>query len=510
MTPNRASSRAHGRAIATRFRSTARTCGPIRPRAFSPKARTVLRDRRSGRVSLAGGALGWTSRARADDLRAARRDLHAARARSPRRRERLADLRDLGVTAIELMPVAEFPGAATGATTAWISSRRRGSYGGPDDLRRFVDAAHRLGLARDPRRRLQPSRPRRQLPVGVQPALLHRPASDAVGRRDQLRRPGRADVRRVLRRERPALDARVPRRRPAARRDARADRRRPPATFSPSSRDARARRARSATSCVIAEDDRNLAALVAPAAAAAGPRRRLGRRLPSRVRRCWPATRDGYYADYTGTIGRRRRTIRQGWFVSPASIRRTRRSRAAPIRRRARCLAVRRLPPEPRSGRQPARSAIACTTRSMPPRSAPLGAAAARCPRRRCCSWVRSGPRRSPFQFFTDHEPGLGTLVTEGRRREFRTSRNSPTRMPGSGYPIRRARRRSSGAAWIGPSGSVPATRIRSRFTPTCFVCATAIARSQVRRPLRWRSAPWTMRRSSCIARRTARHSWWS
>src|SRR5205823_431831 len=27
----------------------------------------------------------------------------------------------------------------------------------------------------------------------------------------------------------------------------------------------------------------------------------------------------------------------------------------------------------------------------------------------------------SPFQYFTDHEPELGRLVTEGRRREFRS-----------------------------------------------------------------------------------------
>jgi maltooligosyltrehalose trehalohydrolase len=38
-------------------------------------------------------------------------------------RERLAALAELGVTAIELMPLADFPGRATGATTACCRSR---------------------------------------------------------------------------------------------------------------------------------------------------------------------------------------------------------------------------------------------------------------------------------------------------------------------------------------------------------------------------------------------------
>ena len=59
------------------------------------------------------------------DLRAARRHLHASGHVCAASTERLPYLRDLGVTAIELMPLADFPGAATGDTTARRSSRRR-------------------------------------------------------------------------------------------------------------------------------------------------------------------------------------------------------------------------------------------------------------------------------------------------------------------------------------------------------------------------------------------------
>lgn len=61
--------------------------------------------------------------------------------------ERLPYLRDLGVTAIELMPVADFPGRWNwGYDQAALFAPSR-AYGAPDDLRAFVDAAHKIGLA---------------------------------------------------------------------------------------------------------------------------------------------------------------------------------------------------------------------------------------------------------------------------------------------------------------------------------------------------------------------------
>jgi maltooligosyltrehalose trehalohydrolase len=57
--------------------------------------------------------------------------------------ERLPYLRDLGVTAIELMPVGAFAGQRNwGYDSVAIFAPAR-SYGTPDDLRRLVDAAHR-------------------------------------------------------------------------------------------------------------------------------------------------------------------------------------------------------------------------------------------------------------------------------------------------------------------------------------------------------------------------------
>jgi maltooligosyltrehalose trehalohydrolase len=61
--------------------------------------------------------------------------------------ERLAELRDLGVTALELMPVAEFPGRRNWGYDGVDLFAPSRVYGRPDDLRRLVDRAHGLGLA---------------------------------------------------------------------------------------------------------------------------------------------------------------------------------------------------------------------------------------------------------------------------------------------------------------------------------------------------------------------------
>ena len=60
---------------------------------------------------------------------------------------RLDDLVALGVTAIELLPVAEFPGERGWGYDGVALYAPQHTYGGPDGLRRLVDAAHARGLA---------------------------------------------------------------------------------------------------------------------------------------------------------------------------------------------------------------------------------------------------------------------------------------------------------------------------------------------------------------------------
>ncbi len=61
--------------------------------------------------------------------------------------ERLDEIADLGATAIELMPLADFPGRWNWGYDGVMLYAPARCYGTPDDLRALVDAAHARGLA---------------------------------------------------------------------------------------------------------------------------------------------------------------------------------------------------------------------------------------------------------------------------------------------------------------------------------------------------------------------------
>ncbi|MDD2366817.1 MAG: malto-oligosyltrehalose trehalohydrolase [Desulfuromonadaceae bacterium] len=60
---------------------------------------------------------------------------------------RLEYLLELGVTAVELMPVAQFPGDRNWGYDGTFPFAPQNSYGGSDGLKRLVDACHSCGLA---------------------------------------------------------------------------------------------------------------------------------------------------------------------------------------------------------------------------------------------------------------------------------------------------------------------------------------------------------------------------
>lgn len=61
--------------------------------------------------------------------------------------ERLGYLRDIGINAVELMPVAEFAGARNWGYDGVYPYAPHSAYGGPAGLKTLVDACHRRGLA---------------------------------------------------------------------------------------------------------------------------------------------------------------------------------------------------------------------------------------------------------------------------------------------------------------------------------------------------------------------------
>ena len=86
------------------------------------------------------------------------------------------------MTAVEVMPIATFPGNRGWGYDGVYSFAPHPAYGGPQGFARFVDAAHASRPRRDPRRRLQPRRPRHRALRAFGPYFTDR-LRDALGRR---------------------------------------------------------------------------------------------------------------------------------------------------------------------------------------------------------------------------------------------------------------------------------------------------------------------------------------
>ncbi|MGE5499641.1 MAG: alpha-amylase family glycosyl hydrolase, partial [Syntrophothermus sp.] len=56
-------------------------------------------------------------------------------------------LKDLGITAVEIMPVAQFPGGRNWGYDGVYPFAPQNSYGGPEGLKKLVDACHQKGMA---------------------------------------------------------------------------------------------------------------------------------------------------------------------------------------------------------------------------------------------------------------------------------------------------------------------------------------------------------------------------
>ena len=102
--------------------------------------------------------------------------------------ERLGHLRDLGVTHIELMPVAEFSGERGWGYDGVDLFAPHHSYGGPDAMKRLVDACAWARPRRHSRRGLQPPRSGGELSREFGPYFTDRyrtPWGDAVNLDDR-------------------------------------------------------------------------------------------------------------------------------------------------------------------------------------------------------------------------------------------------------------------------------------------------------------------------------------
>ena len=133
----------------------------------------------------------------------------------------LPRLADLGITAIELMPIAEFPGARNWGYDGALLFAPESSYGTPDQLKALIDAAHEHGLMIFLDVVYNHFGPDGNYLGAYAPKMFRSDVDDAVGPGDRFPARGGSAL---FHRERPVLADRVSLRRPAVRRRSRNNR----------------------------------------------------------------------------------------------------------------------------------------------------------------------------------------------------------------------------------------------------------------------------------------------
>ncbi|WP_437977760.1 malto-oligosyltrehalose trehalohydrolase [Sorangium sp. So ce295] len=330
---------------------------------------------------------------------------------------RLAELRELGITAIELMPVASFPGERGWGYDGVDLFAPLAAYGGPAGLRRLVDAAHAAG-------------------VGVILDCVYNhfgPDGNylrAYAKRyftDRHKTPwgdavnydgAGAEQVRALVLENVELWIR----------DFHIDGLRLDATHAivddsdPHILREIGERARAAGEgrrvLVIAEDSHNDARLVTPVEQGGyGLDAVWSDDFHHELRVLFAGDRDGYFEDHTGTAEDIAATIRKGWLYEGQISKHTGKPRGTPADPVPPPRFVHCIQNHDQIGNRAVGDRLG--DKVSPAAFRTMSALLLLTPYTPLLFMGQEWNARTPFQYFTDHEAELGRLVTEGRRREF-------------------------------------------------------------------------------------------
>jgi maltooligosyltrehalose trehalohydrolase len=331
--------------------------------------------------------------------------------------DRLPHLRDLGITAIELMPVADFPGQRNWGYDGVALFAPARCYGTPDDLRALVDAAHAAGLAVLLDVVYNHVGPDGAYLFTYSPWYFTDLRPSPWGKGVNLDGPFSDEVRAFIVEN--ALHWVH---------EYHVDGLRLDATHAMHDDGPRhflaelAARVHAAAAprqvAVIAEDHRNLAAMVTPEDAGGwGLDGVWADDLHHQVRRALAGDSDGYYADFSGRTADIATTVRQGWFFtgqvsSYLSEPRGTDPAGVPARHFVVCLQNHDQIGNRAFGTRlhdevPLAAVRAATTLLLTAPQTPL------------LFMGQEWAATSPFLYFTDHHAELGRLITEGRRHEF-------------------------------------------------------------------------------------------
>lgn len=324
--------------------------------------------------------------------------------------ERLDHLVRLGVTAVELMPVADFPGERNWGYDGVMLYAPARAYGPPDDLRALVDAAHARGLAvilDVVYNHLGPDgnytgvyhhgyvNPELHTPWGA--ALNYAAAApraffveNAVYWRREFRIDGfRLDATHAIADQSPThLLAEI------------------------------ADRIHSLGGFVIAEDERNEPRLVRPVSTGGfGLDGVWADDFHHILRVMLTGQRDGYFADFSGTAEELTETLNHGWLYRGQTRLSDGGPRGGDTDGLARPQFVYCISNHDQIGNRAFGERLEHTISAAAYRA--VSALLCLVPETPLLVMGQEWSASTPFQFFTDHNPELGRLVTQGRRQEF-------------------------------------------------------------------------------------------
>ena len=331
--------------------------------------------------------------------------------------ERLDDVAALGATAIEVMPIASFPGRRNWGYDGVALYAPAAPYGGPDGFRRLVDAAHLRGLAvilDVVYNHLGPEG--NYLPAITGGRFFtdrhHTPWGDAVN----YDGPDSAPVRDFVLQNalRWAQEYHVD--------GLRLDATHAILDDSPTHilQEIAARlHALERPRLVIAEDERNERRVVLPPGdGGLGLDGVWADDLHHQVRRLVAGDREGYFASYAGTVGDLAETLRKGWYHEGRTAGHRGERRGTPADGLPPAAFVHCIQNHDQVGNRAFGDRLSDVV--SPALYRAVSALLLLSPYTPLLWMGQEWAASSPFLYFTDHPEELGRLVTEGRREEFR------------------------------------------------------------------------------------------
>lgn len=329
--------------------------------------------------------------------------------------ERLDEIAALGATAVEPMPVAEFPGARNWGYDGVYLYAVESSYGGAAGFQRFVDAAHARGLAvilDVVYNHLGPEgnylhavtggkyfTDRHCTPWGdavdyARPAVREFAIQNALYWAREFHVDGlRLDATHAILDDSDPhvlaeMQARVRASLPAGRHFV-----------------------------FIAEDERNERRVLLPPPQGCGLDGVWADDLHHQLRRHTAGDHEAYFSDYTGSVDDIVRTLRRGWFYEGQQSANHGAPRGTPAEGLAPASFVHCIQNHDQVGNRAMGDRL---TESVPLPVYRAASALLLLSSYTPLLWMgQEWAATTPFQYFTDHPEELGRLVTEGRRREF-------------------------------------------------------------------------------------------